>query len=188
MDKVVFLDRDGTINVEKNYLHRIEDFEFIEGSDKAIKLLNDNGFKVVVVSNQAGVARGYYGEEEVVKLHEYINEQLKKEGAVIDAFYFCPHHPEHGKGKYLCECTCRKPATGMFEKAAEQFHVDMDNSWMVGDNSGDIKAGINFGVKTILVSTGYGSKVYEEGNVKPDYYTEDLLGAATLIVKTQLRR
>ncbi len=187
MDRVVFLDRDGTINIEKNYLYRKEDFEFIPGAVEAIKLIKEKGFKVVVVSNQAGVARGYYSEEDVNVLHRYINECLKKEGTIIDAFYFCPHHPVHGKGKYLCECTCRKPNTGMFEKAAEKFDIDIENSWMIGDNTGDIKAGINFGIKTILVATGYGEKVYNEGIVKADYYTADLYSAAQIIVSDGLR-
>lgn len=185
MEKVVFLDRDGTINIEKNYLHKIEDFEFIKDSDKAIKLLKDNGFKVVVVSNQAGIARGYYSEEDVEILHEYINNILGKQGARIDAFYYCPHHPEHGIGKYLCECKCRKPLTGMFEKAAEKINIDINKSWMVGDNKGDINAGINFGVKTILVATGYGEKIHNERAVKADYYVANLYEAAKLIVRNE---
>lgn len=183
MDKVVFLDRDGTINVEKNYLYRPEDFEFIPGSESAIKLLNDNGFKVVVVTNQAGVARGYYTEEDVKKLHGYIDGLLKKCGAHIDMYIYCPHHPENGIGKYRCRCSCRKPGTGMFEKAAGVYDIDMGHSWMVGDNAGDMQSGKKFGLKTILVGTGYGEKVMSENKVPFDYYKKDLYEAAEYIVK-----
>lgn len=183
MDKVVFLDRDGTINIEKNYLYRPEDFEFISGAACAIKNLNDNGFKVVVVTNQAGVARGYYSEEDVNNLHDYIDKRLKEYGAHIDMYIYCPHHPENGIGKYKCICSCRKPATGMFEKAADIYDIDMEKSWMVGDNVGDMEAGKNFGLKTILVSTGYGKKVMAEKKVLFDYYKKDLGEAAEYIVK-----
>lgn len=183
MDKVVFLDRDGTINIEKNYLYRPEDFEFIPGSAAGIKLLNDNGFKVVVVTNQAGVARGYYTEDDVNNLHDYIDECLRKYDAHIDMYIYCPHHPENGIGKYKCKCLCRKPGTGMFSKAASVYDIDMEHSWMVGDNVGDMKAGEKFGLKTILVSTGYGEKVMSENRAPFDYYKKDLHEAAEYIVE-----
>ena len=107
--KTVFLDRDGTINVEKNYLYRPEEFEFIPKAPEAIAMLNQAGYQVIVISNQAGVARGYYTENDVETLHNYVNEQLKKWNAHIDAFYYCPHHPDAGIGKYKVKCHCRKP-------------------------------------------------------------------------------
>lgn len=183
MDKVVFLDRDGTINVEKNYLYKTEDFEFIPGSEDAIRLLNRSGYKVIVVTNQAGVARGYYTEDDVVRLHAYINERLKENGAYIDKFIYCPHHPGKGIGEYKCECRCRKPGTGMFEQAAKLYDIDKTNSWMVGDNVGDINAGRNFGIKTILVSTGYGSTVMSDHQAQYDYYKKDLYEAAEFITE-----
>lgn len=182
VDKVVFLDRDGTINTEKNYLYKIEDFEFIEGAEEGIKLLNENGYRVVVVTNQAGVARGYYSESDVEKLHAYINDRLKECGAFIDGFFYCPHHPEHGIGKYKLACKCRKPETGMFKKAEELYNIDKSNSYMVGDNVSDINAGINYGIKTILVSTGYGKKVMSEHLADYDYYKNNLLDACKFIV------
>ena len=160
--KTVFLDRDGTINIEKNYLYKPEEFEFIKNAPEAIKLLKDHGYQVIVVTNQAGVARGYYTEEEVKHLHTYINEQLRKWNTSIDAFYYCPHHPIAGIGKYRVECNCRKPKTGMFEQACKDFEIDKEHSWMIGDNKGDIEAGKNFELKTILVRTGYGEKVEKE--------------------------
>lgn len=182
MDKVVFMDRDGTINVEKNYLYRPEELTFIPGAEAAIKRLNDSGYKVVVVTNQAGVARGYYSEDDVRKLHGFMQEELKKSGAHIDRFFYCPHHPVHGKGKYLCSCNCRKPDIGMFKQAEEIFDIDITNSWMIGDNKGDIEAGIRYGVITILVGTGYGKKIMEEKNVRYDYYKNNLADAVDFIL------
>ena len=185
--KTVFLDRDGTINVEKNYLYRSEDFEFIPKVPEAIAILNKVGYQVIVVSNQAGIARGYYTEADVEKLHQYVNEQLSKYDAHIDGFYYCPHHPEAGIGKYKIQCHCRKPETGMFEKACDDFGVDIANSWMIGDNVGDIKAGNNFHLRTILVRTGYGSKLEKEGFNLYQYIADDLYDAVSNFVCKDLR-
>ena len=185
--KTVFLDRDGTINVEKNYLYRPEEFEFIPKVPEAIARLNNAGYQVIVVSNQAGVARGYYSEDDVIKLHQYVNEQLSKYKAHIDGFYYCPHHPDAGIGKYKMKCHCRKPETGLFEKACEDFDVNIEDSWMIGDNIGDIKAGNNFHVKTILVRTGYGSQLEKEGFHLFQYIADDLYDAVNNIVCKGLR-
>lgn len=185
--KTVFLDRDGTINVEKNYLYRPEEFEFIPKVPEAIARLNNAGYQVIVVSNQAGVARGYYTEDDVIKLHQYVNEQLSKYQAHIDGFYYCPHHPDAGIGKYKMKCHCRKPGTGLFEKACEDFDVDIEDSWMIGDNVGDIKAGNNFHLKTILVRTGYGSQLEKEGFHLFQYIADDLYDAVNNIVCKGLR-
>lgn len=180
--KTVFLDRDGTINVEKNYLYRPEDFQFIENAPEAIALLKKHGYQVIVVTNQAGVARGYYTEEDVKRLHEYINEQLRKWNTQIDAFYYCPHHPTAGIGKYKRNCNCRKPKTGMFEQACRDFEVDLENSWMIGDNKGDIEAGRNFGLRTILVRTGYGEELEKEGFKGSCEVIDDIYGAADILI------
>lgn len=180
MSKIVFLDRDGTINVEKNYVHRIEDFQFIEGSIQGIKLLNDNGYKVFVISNQAGIARGYYSEADVDILHRYVNDELFKQGAHIDGFFYCPHHPEHGVGIYKTECQCRKPRIGMFEQATKELDVDKNVSWMIGDNISDIQAGKNYGVRTILVATGYGKETIDR--IKPNYFVPNLYEACKVII------
>ena len=185
--KTVFLDRDGTINVEKNYLYRPEEFEFIPKVPEAIARLNNAGYQVIVVSNQAGVARGYYSEDDVIKLHQYVNEQLSKYKAHIDGFYYCTHHPDAGIGKYKMKCHCRKPETGLFEKACEDFDVDIEDSWMIGDNIGDIKAGNNFHLKTILVRTGYGSQLEKEGFHLFQYIADDLYDAVNNIVCKGLR-
>lgn len=148
----VFLDRDGTINVEKHYLHRREDWEWIPGAQKAIRLLKEAGFFVIVVSNQAGIARGMYGPTEVDALHEFVQKDLATMGAVIDAFFYCPHHPEFG-----LPCRCRKPAEAMIASAASQLNVNLSASWMVGDKMMDIQAGLAAGVTSLLVKTGYGA-------------------------------
>lgn len=188
MERVIFLDRDGTLNEEVNYLHRKEDLKILEGVTEAIRLFKEHGYKIVVVTNQAGVARGYYTEAEVEALHLYMNELLKPQGAEIDYFFYCPHHPEHGIGEYGKVCHCRKPATGMFEMAQQYFDVDKAGSWMIGDKLIDVEAGKNYGVHTVLVGTGYGAGVHEEmtvckekGAMPYDIYAETLVDAAKAI-------
>lgn len=156
MQRGVFLDRDGTINREIGYLYKIEDFEFLPGVPEAIRLLNENGYQVVVVTNQAGIARGYYRENDVVLLHDYINGELQKAGARIDAFYFCPHHPTAGQGPYRTDCDCRKPKPGMILKAGNDLGIDPARSFMIGDKNDDLLAGRLAGCSPILVKTGYG--------------------------------
>ena len=146
MNKAAFFDRDGTINIEKNYLYKVDDFEFIKGIPELIKKYNDEGYVVIVVTNQAGIARGYYTEEDMNILHRYINEQLAKIGAHIDAFYFCPHHPD-----ITGECNCRKPKTGMLEKAIQEWNIDVNQSILYGDKPWDIEAGEKCGIRSIYV-------------------------------------
>lgn len=197
-EKVIFLDRDGTLNVEVSYLHRTEDLEMIDGAAEAVRQFNEAGYQVVVVTNQAGVARGYYTEEDVVTLNQYMNQVLSRSGAHVDAFYYCPHHPAHGIGRYKISCECRKPGTGMFEEAGKQFKngINKEESYMIGDKLLDTQAGHNYGVKSILVGTGYGGairkKQSEEGLLDEngccrdqsyDYYAENLLTAAKIILE-----
>jgi D,D-heptose 1,7-bisphosphate phosphatase len=156
VNKCVFLDRDGNINVEKDYLHKVEEFEFIDGAKEAIKIFNDLGYLVVVVTNQSGVARGYYDEGSVRVLHAYLREEVEKIGGHIDGFYYCPHHPGKGLGGYKMDCNCRKPEPGMFLDAQKDLNIDFSDSIMVGDKISDIKAGKNLGMRSILVKTGHG--------------------------------
>ena len=157
MERVVFLDRDGTLNEEVCYLYRPEDLHILPGVGEALRMLKEAGYRLVVVTNQAGVARGYYTEEDVRRLHLHMNRLLERDGAGIDAFYYCPHHPVHGIGPYKIQCQCRKPGTGMFEMAGGRFDVDKAHSFMVGDKLLDVEAGKNYGLASILVGTGYGS-------------------------------
>lgn len=147
MNKAIFLDRDGTINIDKGYVHTIEDFEFIEGMPEFIKEHNDKGYKIIVITNQAGIARGYYTKEDVDKLHQYINEKLAQIGAHIDAFYICPHHP-----KFTGECNCRKPKTGMVEQAIKDFNIDVKQSILYGDKPWDIECGKRCGIKSFYIN------------------------------------
>lgn len=190
MDKIIFLDRDGTMNEEVNYLYKPEDLRILPGVAEAIGLLRSAGYRIVVVTNQAGVARGYYTCQDVEALHQYLNEQLKKEGAWVDHFFYCPHHPVHGLGIYQKECDCRKPGTGMFAMAEQYYEIDRSRSYMIGDKLLDVEAGNRYGVKGILVGTGYGAALHESGTKdgkEPiyDFYAETLMDAARYIVERE---
>lgn len=182
MKKVVFLDRDGTINKEIGYLHRREDFEFIPKAAAAIRRLNENDFMVAVVTNQAGVAKGIYKEKDVLQLHTYMQTELKKANARIDEFCYCPYHPDGIIEPYKKDSIFRKPGTGMLDRIDKMVGVDKENSWMIGDMLSDIQAGKNFGVRTILVSTGYGRKTFESGVCCYDYYVNDISEAVEVIL------
>lgn len=176
MKRAVFVDRDGTINEEKDYLYRTDDFAFIPGVPQAIRLLNEAGFLVIVVSNQSGVARGYYTEEDVHLLQRHISAQLEQFGARVDAWYYCPHHPA-GRGSYALPCRCRKPLPGMLQEAARRFDIDLESSYMIGDKLIDMQAGAAAGCRSILVRTGYGAQ--EERLVQSGVEVcDDLLTAA----------
>ena len=150
--KVVFLDRDGVINVEKNYLYKIEDFEFVDGVIPALKSLKSEGFSFVVITNQAGIGRGYYTEEQYHTLTRYYLDILQREGIEVLKVYFCPHHPLKGVGKYLMDCSCRKPNPGMLLEAQVAFNINMSESIMFGDKVSDILAAkaANVGRSTLL--------------------------------------
>lgn len=158
LKKAVFLDRDGTINVEKDYLIDPAAFEFIPGVPQSLKQLQDAGFLLVVVTNQSGVARGYFSLPDVDLLHKHMCERLADYGVNIDGIYSCPHHPVSGKGEYLQDCDCRKGKPGMLLQAARELGIDLTNSWMVGDKDADILAGTAAGCRSLLVKTGYGNK------------------------------
>ena len=155
--RAVFLDRDGTINVEKEYLHRVEDFEFIPGAVEAIRLLKEGGFLVLVVTNQSGIGRGYYDEADLERIHRHMAAELARSGASVDACYFCPHHPHHGTGEYRIACACRKPLPGMLLEAAAKFSIDLGSSYMVGDKLTDVEAALAAGCRPVFVTTGYGA-------------------------------
>ena len=145
-----FLDRDGTLNLDKGYVHTVRDFEWLKESKEAIKLLNDNNFYVIVVTNQSGIARGYYNEEDVIKLHNYMNTQLKKLNAHIDDFFYSPYHPQGLTNEYDHLLTLRKPNIGMLELAQKKWNIDKDNSFMIGDKIHDVECGKKFGIKSYL--------------------------------------
>lgn len=149
MYKAAFLDRDGTINIDFGYISTIDRWEFAEGAIDAIKSLNDNNYLVIVITNQSGIARGYFTQRDIDDLHVYINEQLKKYEAHIDAFYCCPHHKDGIVAEYTTECNCRKPSTGLYEQAIADFKIDVSRSLACGDKDSDTKAAKNVNVSKI---------------------------------------
>ena len=180
MRKAVFLDRDGTINVEKGYLYRIKDFEYINGVVEALHLLQKMGYTLVIITNQSGIARGYYAEETFLSLTRWMVSDLQQKGIPVAGVYYCPHHPEGKILQYRKECLCRKPGTAMFDQASRDFAIAMEKSYMVGDRASDILAGQNMGLKTILVESGYGTKRLEQP-VAPDQVVKDLRNVAALL-------
>ena len=182
----VFLDRDGTLNEEAGYLNHVDRLRLIEGAPQAVALLNRHGLKTIVVSNQSGVARAYFPEELLERIHEKLRMLLEERGARLDAIYYCPHHPSVGDPPYRQDCECRKPKLGMIRKAETEFSVDPRRSYMVGDKLSDVQFGKNAGCRTILVLTGYGKGEWEYNrgriDVAPDYVAPDILDAARWIV------
>jgi D-glycero-D-manno-heptose 1,7-bisphosphate phosphatase len=144
-----FLDRDGVLNVDHGYAHRPEQLEWIDGAPEAVRLLNEAGYYVLVVTNQSGIARGYYTEEAVNAFHAQMQKDLVSHGAHVDAFYFCPHHPEGTIKSLAIRCQCRKPGPGMLEQAASEWTIDRDASFMIGDKDKDIAAAKAFNIRGI---------------------------------------
>ncbi|MGI8786888.1 MAG: D-glycero-alpha-D-manno-heptose-1,7-bisphosphate 7-phosphatase [Pyrinomonadaceae bacterium] len=173
----VFIDRDGTLIEEVNFLSRLEDLRFFSYTTEAIRLLKENGFLIIVVTNQSGIGRGIFTESAMREIHAQIQTDLTDE---IDAFYFCPHLPTDG-------CACRKPNTGMIDAALEKFDIDLERSWIIGDKAIDVETGFNAGIKTAMVLTGYGQKDVEKLKRKPDVIAENLIDAVKSITNFKLR-
>ena len=191
-NRAVFLDRDGTICEEVGYIDSIERLHLIPRSAAAIKLLNERGFRVVMVTNQSGVARGFFPEAFLEELHAELRRRLREEGAYLDGIYYCPHHPDIGDPPYRQRCRCRKPATGLVEDAVKELGLDCSQSYMIGDRGNDIEFGHQIGAKGVLVLTGYGKGEWEycrdRWKVKPDHVAPDLYGAVQWILKEEGKR
>ncbi|GKW25268.1 D-glycero-beta-D-manno-heptose 1,7-bisphosphate 7-phosphatase [Pectobacterium polonicum] len=169
----IFLDRDGTINVDHGYVHEIDDFQFIDGVIDAMRELKSMGFALVVVTNQSGIARGKFTEDQFMQLTEWMDWSLADRGVDLDGIYFCPHHPEAGEDEYRQACDCRKPEPGMLLSAQSELHIDMAASYMVGDKLEDMQAAIGAGVgNKLLVRTG--KPVTEQGEALADGVLESL--------------
>jgi D-glycero-D-manno-heptose 1,7-bisphosphate phosphatase len=185
LHRAVFMDRDGTICEEVGYLDSIERFRLIPRSGAAIRLLNHRGFKAVVVTNQSGVARGYFSEVRLQELHAELSRQLREEGAFLDGIYYCPHHPTEGQEPYRKICDCRKPAAGLLMKAAEDLDLDLTLSYAVGDRLADLECGYRAGAKGVLVLTGYGKEELasqkEKWETQPSFIAGDLYEAVRWI-------
>jgi D-glycero-D-manno-heptose 1,7-bisphosphate phosphatase len=187
--RAVFLDRDGTINEEVGYVNHIERFRLLPGTGEAIRLLNRNEIKVVVVTNQAGVARGYFPESLIHLIHRKMKDDLREKGAHLDGVYYCPHHPDVGEPPYRQRCRCRKPETGLIEEAVKDLGIDCSKSYMIGDRGADIEFGCRIGSKNILVLTGYGKGEWEyfggQWKSKPDFVAQDLFEAVRWVLQQE---
>ena len=186
----VFLDRDGTIIKEVNYLSRLQDVELLPQAAEAIAKLNRQQIPVILISNQSGVARGKFSESFVKETHHYLQEMLACKGAHLDDFFFCPHHPETGMAPYKKVCSCRKPAPGLLHEAAARHHLDLAESYVIGDKLIDVELALRVGGKGILVETGYGKNEKEkigEGKIIPNFIAADLDNAVSWILE-ELRR
>lgn len=181
MKKAVFLDRDGTILREVEYLSRAEDMEILPGAARALRRLGEAGYLRLVVTNQSGVARGYFGSEVVEGLNEELRRRLKREGADVEDFAYCPHLPA-----LTGPCDCRKPAPGLLLELAARHGVDLSASWMVGDKAVDVAAGKNSGCRAALVRTGYGAAEEEAAReFGPDMVVDDLSVFADAILESK---
>ena len=182
----VFLDRDGTVNEQMGYINHISRFHLLPDAARAIKLLNDDGVPVIVVSNQSGLARGYFPEELLDEIHAKMHDLLARDGAHLDGLYFCPHHPEAKEEKYRQACDCRKPKTGMLLQAAKELNLDLARSFLVGDRWSDIKCAHQAGCAPLLVLTGYGrgdcQYIGPGQKIQPAFVAENLLDAVEWIL------
>jgi D-glycero-D-manno-heptose 1,7-bisphosphate phosphatase len=181
MNRAIFLDRDGTVSDEVGYLNHVSRLRVFPWSGRAIRAINESPLLAILVTNQAGVARGYFEEEMIGRVHERLIDELALEGARLDAIYYCPHHPTAGKPPYRQDCSCRKPRPGMLERAAVDHCIDLGRSYMVGDKYSDVQMARGVGAKGILVLTGYGRGELEYQRAawdgEPDFIAEDLVEA-----------
>ena len=186
----VFLDRDGTLNVDKNGLSSPDQLELISGAAEAVRRLNHAGLLAVVVTNQAAIARGACTEAALEQIHDKLEALLEKEGAYLDAIYYCPHHPDGGapgeRPELKIKCDCRKPGTAMIERAASDFSIRMEDSWLIGDTTVDLQTAQNAGIRSILVRTGYGG---QDGRwpARPDFEFGDVREAVEFVLETRER-
>ena len=185
MNKAIFLDRDGTINIEKDYIYKCEDLVFEEGSVEALKTFKNLGYILIVVSNQSGIARGYFTEEDLKAFNNNMNEKLKEKSVEITEFYCCPHHPD-GLAEYKKVCDCRKPNNKMLEDAIKKYNIDREKSYMIGDKVSDIGAGLKSKLKTVLVKTGYGLKDMEKIDKNETLVCENLKDFSEILKREKL--
>jgi D-glycero-D-manno-heptose 1,7-bisphosphate phosphatase len=182
VNRGVILDRDGTLIEEVGYLDRIDRAQLFPYSVDAVRLLNRGGFVVIVVTNQAGIARGFFDEVFVEATHQSLSETLAAGGARVDAFYFCPHHPDGTVASYRQACDCRKPQPGLLRRAAAEHQLDLGRSFVVGDRAHDIAAGVAVGAQGVLVRTGYGDRADQSGHGAAAV-VDNLMGAASWILR-----
>jgi len=179
-NKAVFLDRDGVMNVDTGYVSHSDDFVFIEGVIDACKQIKEKGYLLVVITNQSGIARGYFSEDQFMTLTEWMDWSLADKDVDLDGLYFCPHHPDKGIGNYKQACDCRKPAPGMINSGVDDLDIDVSQSFLVGDKISDLQAGKAAGIGTnILVRTG--KDITEEGEALADHVLDTLSDVIALL-------
>jgi D-glycero-D-manno-heptose 1,7-bisphosphate phosphatase len=184
--RAVFIDRDGTISEEVGYVNHVSRYRVFPFAARAVRLLNEAGWLAILVTNQAGVARGYFREALIGEVHALLARELERGGARLDAVYYCPHHPSVGEPPYRSDCDCRKPRPGLIRRAAAELGLDLSRCWMVGDRYSDTELARNAGVRAAFVLTGYGRGELEHQSGgwthRPDLVAEDLLEAVRRIV------
>lgn len=182
----VFIDRDGTISEEVGYVNHPSRFRVFPYSAEAIRTLNENGWLAILITNQAGVARGYFSEEVIHRIHDQLKRDLQNDSAQLDAIYYCAHHPSVGEPPYRLDCDCRKPKPGLIQQAARDFEIDLAASWMAGDRYSDVELARNAGLRSAFLLSGYGRGEWEYQSRtwkhRPDMVCENLLEAVKSIV------
>ena len=189
MHTALFLDRDGTINEEVDYLSSVNQLRLIDGSAEAIREANQLGLKVFIITNQSGIARGMLTEHNLKEVHTKLLELLNDNNAHVDAIYYCPHHPDAIESQYRKDCDCRKPNIGMLTKAQNEFNIDLKKSFVIGDRAIDIQTGNNAGATSILVLTGYGKeeqRLLRQHDARADYIAENLYDAVQYVKQQHL--
>jgi len=188
----LFMDRDGTVSEEVGYVNHPSRFRVFPYTAEAIRLLNENGWLAILVTNQAGVARGYFSEDIIVQVHERLRHDLEIGSAKLDAIYYCTHHPSVGEPPYRLDCDCRKPKTGLIDRASADFPIDVERSWMVGDRYSDIELAGNAGLHAAFVLSGYGRGEWEyqrtSWKLEPELVAENLLDVARIIIERDRAR
>jgi D-glycero-D-manno-heptose 1,7-bisphosphate phosphatase len=188
--RAVFIDRDGTLNEDIGYVSTPNELILYPWSAEAVRMVNRSEFKAIVITNQSGIARGFYDEEALGAIHSRMLELLAAEGARIDAVYYCPHHPNSGEGSYKQQCRCRKPEPGMLEAAAREHNIDLERSYVIGDKASDVLLAEKVGARSALVLTGYGRETIaraERWPCRPSFVAENLLQAVNQILDSELR-
>lgn len=180
VNKAIFTDRDDTINRDVHYCSRPEDFELLPTAGVGIRLLNQAGFKVVVVTNQSGIARGYFTEEVLERIHQKMIDELAKYGAHVDAIYYCPHHPDEG-------CECRKPKPKLAYQAIKQLHIDPRQSFTIGDRLMDVELAGAIGCKSVMIPSEPGKEELKNSSIFPDYIASDFESGAKWIIERQAK-
>lgn len=186
INRAIFIDRDGTLNEEAGYITDPAQFRLFDFAAEAIRLVNEAGWRAIILTNQSGVARGYFTEDFLSEIHAQMEESLRLQEARVDAIYYCAHHPEFGLPPYRLDCDCRKPKPGLIQRAARDFDLDPAGCFVIGDRYRDIEMGHAAGARGVMVMTGYGREEYEtqrrDWPRQPDHVAGNLLDAVKWIL------